>query len=174
MPIPTRITLAEAAYARALADARARSTPAAWRRLVRAGENLRSARAEAAAGQRRRQTPILLVDDERESRDALRELLERHGHRVVTAEHGVAALDMLRRRRVRPGAIVLDLDLPHMNGHEVRQELLRDPALARIPVVVVSGSSDRSPMTDVKRVDKPVEPAALFAALSGMQTTLRI
>jgi CheY-like chemotaxis protein len=162
----SRLELARAAYAAALVDARARSTPGTWRRLVRAGQNVRDAVADAEARPRGRPSIILLVDDEQETRDALREILERHGMQVVTAEHGLAALDLLRRRRVRPSAIVLDLDLPLMTGSELRRELLRDPALCRIPVVVVSGARDAEPVPDVRQLAKPVEPAALVAALA--------
>lgn len=165
--IPQRLQLAHAAYARALAGARQRSTPAAWRRLVRAGQNLREARAAVAAVGPGRRPSVLLVDDERDSRDAVKEILERHGMRVVVAEHGLAALELLRRRRVRPSAIVLDLDLPVMTGSELRRELLRDPSLSRIPVVVVSGSVDAEPIPEVHRLDKPVEPDALVRALVG-------
>jgi CheY-like chemotaxis protein len=163
--IPPRLELARAAYEAALAEARSSSTPARWRRLVRAGQNLRDARDETAAARRRHRPSVLLVDDEREARDALQEILERHGMRVVVAEHGLAALDLLRRRRVRPSAIVLDLDLPVMSGSELRHELLRDPSLSHIPVVVVSGSRDDHAVPAVRRLEKPVEPAALVAAL---------
>jgi CheY-like chemotaxis protein len=69
---------------------------------------------------------------------------------------------------VRPAAIVLDLDLPLMTGSELRRELLRDPVLSRIPVVVLSGASDAEPVPRVRRVDKPVEPSALVEALAGV------
>jgi CheY-like chemotaxis protein len=167
--IPPRVELARAAYEGALAAVRERSTAATWRRLVRAGQNLRDARSEAASPGPRRRPSVLLVDDERDARDAVQEILERQGLRVVTAAHGLAALDLLRRRRIRPNAIVLDLDLPVMSGWELRHELLRDPSLSHIPVVVVSGTQEREHMPEVRRLEKPVEPAALMAALAGLK-----
>lgn len=164
MTLPNRIDLARSAYARAVSAARDRNAPATWRRLVRAGQNLRDALDEQASAVRATQLSVLLVDDDPETRDALRQLLERSGLRVFDAEHGRAALDLLRQGRLRPHAIVLDLELPVMTGWELRGELLRDPALARIPVIVVSGSQAPAPPS-VRRIDKPIEPAALVEAI---------
>jgi CheY-like chemotaxis protein len=166
MAAPTRIELAGEAYARALAAARHRSTPQTWRRLVRAGQNLREA--TSAPERRGRRGSVLLVDDEPAALQALREILESNGLRVVTAEHGLAALELLRRRRLRPSAIVLDLDLPVMNGSELRRELLRDPALAHIPVIILSGVASSEAIPHTRRLDKPIEPADLVAALAAL------
>ena len=164
MTVPDRLELARSAYARALSAARERSTPASWRRLVRAGQNLRDVLAEQASAARASRPTVLLVDDEADARDALRQLLEHHGLRVFAVAHGQAALDLLRRQRLRPHAIVLDLELPVMTGWELRSELLRDPALARIPVIVVSGSEAPAPPS-VRRLAKPLEPAMLVDAI---------
>ena len=80
---------------------------------------------------------ILLVDDDRPSVEALRDLLELAGHRVVCAENGREALARLRG----PGAfclILLDVMMPVMNAYEFREEQLKDPKLASIPVIVLT------------------------------------
>ncbi|HVQ54394.1 MAG TPA: response regulator [Thermoanaerobaculia bacterium] len=80
---------------------------------------------------------ILLVDDDAPSAEALREILESEGHAVIAAENGQVALDALREAD-RVDVILLDIMMPVMNGYEFREEQLRDPKLASIPVIVLS------------------------------------
>ncbi len=80
---------------------------------------------------------VLLVEDDFDLRDALVPILEDEGHRVVSAANGKEALDRLHDMP-KPSVILLDLMMPVMSGEEFRAEQLRDPALASIPVVVVS------------------------------------
>ena len=80
---------------------------------------------------------VLVVEDDFDLRDALVPILEYEGHRVVSAANGREALDRLHAMP-RPSLILLDLMMPVMSGEEFRAEQLRDPALASIPVVVVS------------------------------------
>ena len=80
--------------------------------------------------------PVLVVDDQEETRNALVRLLRLQGYAVVTAPDGEAALDYLRRSSV--ALIVMDLEMPNVDGWILRRRLLEDPALARIPVVVFS------------------------------------
>jgi CheY-like chemotaxis protein len=68
-------------------------------------------------------------------------LLEQRGHAVYTAANGREALDKIERGPI-PRLVILDLMMPVMNGYELREEMLRRPALAKIPVVVVSGTLD--------------------------------
>ncbi len=79
---------------------------------------------------------VLVVEDDDSIRETLRELLEDEGYGVLWAENGVEALRQLRT--CTPRVILLDLMMPVMNGWQLRKELQRDPALAHIPVVVVS------------------------------------
>jgi CheY-like chemotaxis protein len=86
-------------------------------------------------------TQVLVVDDDFDIRDTLQELLELEGLRVASAANGREALRQLRNG-VRPGLILLDLMMPEMSGWEFRGEQLRDPALADIPVVILSATPD--------------------------------
>ena len=68
-------------------------------------------------------------------------LARRIGHRFHTAGDGVIALDYLRDPdRPRPDLVLLDLNMPRMDGREVLSEIKTDPALRSIPVVVLSTS----------------------------------
>ncbi|WP_242339575.1 MULTISPECIES: response regulator [unclassified Anaeromyxobacter] len=82
---------------------------------------------------------VLVVEDDPDIREALAEALGGEGYDVALAENGQDALDVLRDCP-RPDVILLDLLMPVMSGWQFRQEQLADPALAGIPVVVVSAS----------------------------------
>src|SRR5574340_1100683 len=83
---------------------------------------------------------VLLVEDDAAIRDALRELLEAEGFVVQGAANGREALARLRAGGHRPRLILLDLMMPVMDGWEFRQAQRGDPALARIPVVVLTAA----------------------------------
>ena len=79
---------------------------------------------------------VLVVDDNRDIRELLVELLAAEGYAVAGAEDGRRALAEARANR--PDVILLDLMMPVMSGWEFREAQLRDPDLADVPVVVVS------------------------------------
>jgi CheY-like chemotaxis protein len=80
---------------------------------------------------------ILIVDDDAQTRDGLALAIRTAGHTVRTAANGLEALKEVRV--CRPDLIVLDLIMPTMDGWTFRTHQLTDPALADIPVVVLSG-----------------------------------
>jgi two-component system response regulator MprA len=80
----------------------------------------------------------MLVEDDADIRAMISMLLELEGYRVVASSNGNDALRMLRDGE-RPCLILLDLMMPVMNGWQFRAEQARDPAIARIPVVIISG-----------------------------------
>jgi len=85
---------------------------------------------------------ILVVDDDRDIRDTLIETLEDHGYRAAGAANGAEALAVLRTVAPRPCLILLDLMMPVMDGQGFREEQLKNPTWAEIPVVVISAYSD--------------------------------
>jgi CheY-like chemotaxis protein len=83
--------------------------------------------------------PVLLIEDNDETREVVSALLELEGYRVVAARDGDEGMDHLRHG-LEPCIILLDLMMPgRKNGLEFRQEQLQDPNLAAIPVIVCSG-----------------------------------
>ena len=80
---------------------------------------------------------ILVVDDDDAYRRAIEQMLHLEGFAPVTVPNGRAALNLLRAG-FPAKAIVLDLLMPIMDGWEFRREQLRDPHLARVPVIVLS------------------------------------
>src|SRR5215470_6415572 len=81
--------------------------------------------------------PVLIVDDNRLTCDALEFILRLRGHETVTANDGLDALGYLRDGGV-PCVIVLDIRMPNMDGVAFNRELRSDPRWASIPVVVYS------------------------------------
>ena len=95
---------------------------------------------------------MLVVDDNRVNRLLLTRALQRHGHRVSNAENGRIAMEMLRSERF--DILLLDIDMPEMNGFEVLEALLVDNNLREIPVVMTSASDE------LDRVVKCIEMGA--------------
>src|SRR5262245_30315780 len=87
---------------------------------------------------------VMVVDDDEDWRDLVVQFLAECGFDVTAFANGREALAALRRRDERPGAILLDLEMPEMTGWEFRREQLSDPLLAAIPVVVASSADLRS------------------------------
>jgi CheY-like chemotaxis protein len=83
---------------------------------------------------------VLLVDDEDQLRRVMRDLLERDGYQVTEARDGVEALDQIDRHA--PDIIVLDLNLPGLDGYGVLSHLRSRQATAGIPVVVLTAQGD--------------------------------
>jgi CheY-like chemotaxis protein len=81
---------------------------------------------------------VLVVDDDRDTRDLLQTALEQRGFAVVLTSSGKRALTLARQER--PNLILLDLKLPGMDGYEVLQRLKGTPETADIPVVIITGS----------------------------------
>ena len=86
-------------------------------------------------------SPVLIVDDDDDSRSILRQVLEVEGHAVVEARDGKAALDILVSDRTQePSLIVLDLQMPLMSGWELLAIIKSYNRLSNIPVVIVSAT----------------------------------
>lgn len=115
---------------------------------------------------------ILLVEDEEPLRLVLRDLLERDGFHVVEAGDGVAALDEIDRHP--PDAVVLDLNLPRLDGYGVLARLRARPATYELPVVVLTARADEDNEVRVFELGandfltKPFRPRALTARLRAL------
>ena len=85
-----------------------------------------------------RRVSVLLVDDDEDTHALLACVLERAGYSVETAGNGREALTLLDQ--IRPSVILLDIEMPVMNGAEFRQRQRQDRDLIRIPTIVMTGS----------------------------------
>jgi chemosensory pili system protein ChpA (sensor histidine kinase/response regulator) len=86
--------------------------------------------------QRDRRTFALVVDDSITVRRVTQRLLERNGMRVLTAKDGVDAVSLLQENL--PDIILLDIEMPRMDGYEVAAHVRNDPRLKDIPIVMIT------------------------------------
>ena len=113
---------------------------------------------------------VLIVEDDPEVREMLRELLAAAGFNAVAAPDGLEALHLLRTVRHRapdaPCLVLLDLKMPRLGGNEFRRAQLADPTVAKVPVAVMSGASDleerAEAMGAVATLRKPLDVNALM------------
>ena len=103
----------------------------------------------------RRQVSVLVIDDDADTRELLDEALARAGYTVVTASNGQEALALLRS--IRPEMILLDIQMPVMDGSEFREAQRRDHDLIKIPTVVMTGSKEE-PLLDIAVVETLTKP----------------
>ena len=79
---------------------------------------------------------ILVVEDQEDNRRILRDLLTNSGYNLVEAEDGAQALTMAQYKR--PDLILMDVQIPVLDGYEVTRRLKADPELRAIPIIVVT------------------------------------
>ena len=110
-------------------------------------------------------SPILIVEDDADLQETMAELLQEQGFAVILASNGQEGLAKLREHAgVR--AILLDVEMPVMNGAMFRGEQQEDPAIASVPLVVLTGRDDCVPLAKALAADawiqKPFTPDALL------------
>jgi CheY-like chemotaxis protein len=81
--------------------------------------------------------PVLIVEDDADLREMMAQLLTLEGYHIDTAANGREALEYLNGAP-RPDVILLDLMMPIMDGWEFRRRQQNDPALADVPVIVLT------------------------------------
>ncbi|WP_242345360.1 response regulator [Anaeromyxobacter terrae] len=91
---------------------------------------------------------VMVVDDDEDWRELVVHFLEGVGFEVLEARDGHEALARLRSGARTPDLVLTDLEMPVMTGWELRRELLRDPVLARVPVIVASSADPGAIVAD--------------------------
>jgi two-component system, cell cycle response regulator DivK len=115
-----------------------------------------------------------IVDDHDDTREGYKEYLTAAGYEVSTASDGEELRDLLRART--PDAILLDLQLPRVDGWELTRELKRHPRTRSIPIIVVSACvqpGDRKRAEDAGCdlfLAKPVDPETIREELHRLTT----
>ena len=110
---------------------------------------------------------VMVVEDDALIRDMVIQVLAWEGFTAIGASNGEDALHQLREEHLHPALILLDLMMPVMNGWQFRAEQLQDPALAGIPVVVMSALDDDDVPADA-HVGKPFEIEVLLDVVSRL------
>jgi two-component system, cell cycle response regulator DivK len=112
---------------------------------------------------------ILVVEDQEDNRRILRDLLTSAGYEVIQAENGKEALAAAARER--PDLILMDIQLPLLDGYEATRRIKADPDLRAIPIIVVtsyalSGDEGKARAAGCDAyVTKPYSPRVLLAKI---------
>jgi two-component system, cell cycle response regulator DivK len=114
---------------------------------------------------------ILVVEDQEDNRQILRDLLTSGGFDMIEAENGADAITAAQANR--PDLILMDIQLPILDGYEATRRIKADPALKSIPIIVVtsyalSGDEDKARRAGCDDyVAKPFSPRALLAKIKA-------
>lgn len=119
------------------------------------------------------QIKVLVIEDDEYSRDALAHLLASEGYDAQSAHDGEAGLE--KAKETNPDVIVLDLNLPGIDGKQVIKMIRGDESIASIPILVVTGDDDKAAQAAVDigadgYLTKPVEFDTLIGAITNIQT----
>jgi two-component system cell cycle response regulator DivK len=112
---------------------------------------------------------ILVVEDQEDNRQILRDLLSNAGYEMIEAEDGQQALTQAAKHK--PDLILMDIQLPLLDGYEATRRIKADPALNAIPIIVVtsyalSGDEEKAHAAGCDAyVAKPFSPRALLAKI---------
>jgi chemosensory pili system protein ChpA (sensor histidine kinase/response regulator) len=140
--------------------------------LVRSEWRQRSAPDPRVASQTDRRVFALVVDDSITVRRVTQRLLERNGMRVVTAKDGLEAVSVLQAEI--PDVILLDIEMPRMDGYEVASHVRNDPRLKDIPIVMITsrvGEKHRARAIELgvnEYLGKPYQEGQLLQAIEPL------
>jgi chemosensory pili system protein ChpA (sensor histidine kinase/response regulator) len=114
----------------------------------------------------------MVVDDSITVRRVTQRLLERNGMRVLTANDGLEALSLLQEHV--PDVILLDIEMPRMDGYEVAAHVRSDPRLADVPIIMITsrvGEKHRARAIELGVDDylgKPYQESELLDAIEAL------
>jgi len=117
---------------------------------------------------------ILIVEDNAENRDALARRLERRGFEVVLAVDGKAGLAAASSER--PDLILMDMNMPELDGWEATRQIKADPELAAVPVIALTAhamSGDRERALEAGCADYHTKPIEFPNLLAQIETILQ-
>ena len=110
---------------------------------------------------------VLVIEDTPDNRQIIRDLLTPSGYEVVEAQDGAAGVEMAAQ--VRPDLILMDIQLPVLDGYEATRRIKKDPMLAHIPIIAVTSYALSGDETKTQAagcdgyIAKPFSPRALLA-----------
>ncbi|WP_274522198.1 Hpt domain-containing protein [Ectothiorhodospira mobilis] len=143
--------------------------------LVRAGAGVQlayHAEGEEAGGAEAGRATVLVVDDSITIRKVTARLLERHDFHALTAKDGLDALALLQE--TVPDLILLDIEMPRMDGFELAAHVRNDPRLQSVPIIMItsrSGEKHRRRAEEIgvdRYIGKPYQEADLLAHIRAL------
>ena len=115
---------------------------------------------------------LLIADDNEQNRDMLSRRLQRRGFDVLLAHDGLAAVEMARAER--PDLILMDMNMPHLDGWEATRQIKAQPEVAAVPVIGLTAHAmegDRERAIEAGCADyhtKPVDFSKLMAQIEAL------
>jgi two-component system, sensor histidine kinase and response regulator len=109
---------------------------------------------------------VLVVDDEADIRESLRDALKDEGYDVLLASNGQEALDLLPAMP-RPCAVILDILMPVMSGADAFRTIRATPSLADIPILISTSDPSRAP-TAATVMKKPISLDRLLSMVDRL------
>ena len=112
---------------------------------------------------------VLVIEDNEQNLYLVTFMLEKHGYQVIQARDGRQGIDMAAQ--IKPSIILLDIQLPVMDGYAVAQELRNNPALNDVPIVAVTsyamaGDWERTLAAGCSGyIEKPINPDTFMAEI---------
>ncbi|MEJ6592093.1 MAG: response regulator, partial [SAR86 cluster bacterium] len=112
---------------------------------------------------------VMIVDDSVTVRKVTSRLMERHGWEVVTAKDGLDALRQLQD--IYPDIVLLDIEMPRMDGFEVLRSVRRDERLAALPIIMITSRTGEKHQQQAKALGvngflgKPFQEASLLSSI---------
>jgi two-component system, sensor histidine kinase and response regulator len=112
------------------------------------------------------QRTVLVVDDEIDIRESLRDALKDEGYEVHMASNGQEALDLLPQLP-RPCAVILDILMPVMSGADAFRAIRATPSLADVPILISTSDPSRAPSSALV-MKKPISLERLLAVMDAL------
>lgn len=112
---------------------------------------------------------LLIIEDNEQNMYLTNFILESFGHEVLQAMNGIEGIALAKQ--TRPDGIILDIQLPQMNGYEVLEVCRRDPDLANIPIIAVTSyamTGDRERCIEAGAtgyIEKPINPDTFMSQI---------
>jgi two-component system, cell cycle response regulator DivK len=113
---------------------------------------------------------ILIIEDNQQNLYLTTFILQKHGHEIVQARNGEQGIALAVQ--TRPDLVLLDIQLPGMDGYTVAEELRKDPASASIPIIAVTSyamAGDRERILEAgctDYIEKPINPDTFHAEIA--------
>jgi|Deesub1362A_J573_1020465.scaffolds.fasta_scaffold05959_2 CheY-like chemotaxis protein len=116
---------------------------------------------------------VLVIEDDENNRRLITLILEKHGYRVFMAETGIKGMEMAKKER--PDFIILDIQLPDIDGFELIKQIRQSDKLKHIPVIAMTSyamAGDRERILSAGfngYIEKPIDP---FTIMDEIKTIL--
>jgi DNA-binding response OmpR family regulator len=121
------------------------------------------------------QKTVIVVEDEPDTAEMFAEMMRLNGYQVMKSYAGETAVSLIKKEK--PDAVVLDIMMPDLSGLEVLRILRNDPALASIPVIVVSAKSLTSDIKQGMDAGASVylaKPVAFMDLVAAVENAIRM